>query len=160
MTSDQAGKRVEFLREVVPALPRLAILANIGNPNAVLEMGEVQTAARTLGLEAATFEIRRSEDIAPSFEALKGRTQAIYIVTDPLTNANRLLINNLSLGARLPTMYNGWEIVVETGGLMSYGPNIPDLYRRAAEFVDRFCAGRSRETFPLSSQPNSNSSTI
>ena len=107
MTSDLAGKRVELLREVVPALRRLAILANVGNPNAVLEMGEVQTAARTLGLKAVTFEIRRAEDIAPAFEVLKGRTEAIYVVTDPLTNANRLRINTLALGARLPTMCNG-----------------------------------------------------
>jgi putative tryptophan/tyrosine transport system substrate-binding protein len=149
MTSDLAGKRVELLREVVPALRQLAILANVGNPNAVLEMGEVQTAARTLGLEAATFEIRRSEDIAPSFEALKVRTEAIYVVTDPLTNANRLRINTLALGARLPTIYNGREIVIETGGLMSYGPNIPDLYRRAAEFVDKVLRGTKPADIPI-----------
>jgi putative ABC transport system substrate-binding protein len=102
-----------------------------------------------LGLGAATFKIRRSEDIAPSFEALKGRTEAIYVVTDPLTNANRLRINTLALGARLPTMYNGREIVVETGGLMSYGPNIPDLYRRAAEFVDKVLRGTKPADIPV-----------
>jgi putative ABC transport system substrate-binding protein len=149
MTSDLAGKRVELLRQVVPALRQLATLTNVGNPNAVLEMGEVQTAARTLGLEATTFEIRRAGDIAPAFEALKGRTEAIYVVTDPLTNANRLRINTLALGARLPTMYNGREIVIETGGLMSYGPNIPDLYRRAAEFVDKILRGTKPADIPV-----------
>jgi putative tryptophan/tyrosine transport system substrate-binding protein len=149
MTSDLAGKRVELLRQVVPALRQLAILANVGNPNAVLEMGEVQRAAGTLGLDAVTFEIRRAEDVAPAFEAFKGRTQAVYVVTDPLTNSNRLRINTLALGARLPTMYNGREVVAETGGLMSYGPNIPDLYRRAAEFVDRILRGAKPADIPV-----------
>ena len=84
--TDLAGKRLELLREVVPGLRRLAIMANVGNPAAVLEMGEVQAAARTLGLEVATFEIRRAEDIAPAFEALKGRAEALYVVGDPLVD--------------------------------------------------------------------------
>jgi putative ABC transport system substrate-binding protein len=149
MTSDLAGKRIQLLREVVPSLRRLAILANVGNPNAVLEMREVQTAARILGLETAAFEIRRAEDIAAAFEALKGRAEAIYVVTDPLTHTYRLRINTLALGARLPTMYNGRDIVIETGGLMSYGPNIPDLYRRAAEFVDKILRGAKPKEIPV-----------
>ena len=104
--TDLAGKRLELLREVVPGLRRLAIMANVGNPAAVLEMGEVQAAARTLGLEVATLEIRRAEDIAPAFEALKGRADALYVVTDPLVNTNRIRINTLALGARLPTMHS------------------------------------------------------
>ena len=79
-----AGKRLELLREVVPGLRRLAIVVNVGNPVGVLEMGEVQAVARTLGLEVVTSEIRRAEDIAPAFEALKGRAEALYVVTDPL----------------------------------------------------------------------------
>ena len=81
---DLAGKRLELLREVVPGLRRLAIMANVGYPAAVLEMGEVQAAARTLGLEVTRFEIRRAEDIAPAFEALKGRADALYVCSDPL----------------------------------------------------------------------------
>ena len=103
-TTDLAGKRLELLREVVPGLRRLAIMANVGNPAAVLEMGEVQAAARTLGLEVVTFEIRRAEDIAPAFEALKGRADALYVCADPLVITNRIRINTLALGARLPTM--------------------------------------------------------
>jgi len=76
-SNDTAGKRVELLREVVPSLRRLAILANVGNPFSVLELGEAQAAARALGLEVDTLEIRRPEDIAPAFEALKGRAQAL-----------------------------------------------------------------------------------
>jgi putative tryptophan/tyrosine transport system substrate-binding protein len=114
----------------------LAILTNIGNPGAVLDMGEVQAAARTLGLEPASLEIRRAEDIAPAFEALIGHADALYLATDPLVVANRIRINTLALAARLPTIYNSREYV-EAGGLMSYGPNFPDLFRRAAGYVDK-----------------------
>ena len=97
--TDLAGKRVELLREVVPGLRRMAIMANVGAPAAVVEIGEVQAAARTVGLEVATSEIRRAEDIAPAFEALKGRAEALYVAADPLINSNRLRINILALGA-------------------------------------------------------------
>ena len=107
-------------------------MANVGSPIGVLEMREVQAAARTLGLEVVALEIRRAEDIAPAFEALKGRADALYVGTDPLVNTNRIRINTLALGARLPTMH-GIREQVEAGGLMSYGPNFPDLFRRAAD---------------------------
>ena len=87
--SDIAGKRLELLREVVPGLRRLAIMANVGNPAAVLEMGEVQAAAARSALKSTTLEIRRAEDIAPAFEALKGRADALYVCADPLVNTNR-----------------------------------------------------------------------
>ena len=146
--TDLAGKRLELLREVVPGLRRLAIMANVGNPAAVLEMGEVQAAARTLGLEVATLEIRRAEDIAPAFEALKGRADALYVCGDPLVNTNRIRINTLALGARLPTMYGSREYV-EAGGLMSYGPNFPDLFRRAADYVDKILRGAKPADIPV-----------
>ena len=146
--TDLAGKRLELLREVVPGLRRLAIMANVGNPAAVLEMREVQAAARTLGLDATTLEIRRAEDIAPAFEALKGRAEALYVVGDPLVNTNRIRINTLALGARLPTMY-GIREYVEAGGLMSYGPNFPDLFRRAADYVDKILRGAKPADLPV-----------
>ena len=123
-------------------------MANVGNPAAVLEMGEVQAAARTLGLEVATLEIRRAEDIAPAFEALKGRAEALYVCTDPLVNTNRIRINTLALGARLPTMH-GFREYVEAGGLMSYGPNFPDLFRRAADYVDKILRGAKPADIPV-----------
>ena len=147
--TDLAGKRLELLREVVPGLRRLAIMANVGNPGAVLEMGEVQAAARTLGLEVATLEIRRAEDIAPAFEALKGRAEALYVCGDPLVNANRIRINTLALGARLPTMLRLFGSIVEAGGLMSYGPNFPDLFRRAADYVDKILRGAKPADIPV-----------
>jgi putative tryptophan/tyrosine transport system substrate-binding protein len=146
--TETAGKRLELLREVIPGLGRLAILANVGSPNPVLEMGEVQTAARTLGLEVITLEIRRGEDIAPAFEALKGRAEALYVVVDPLLNTHRIRINTLVLAARLPTMHTLRE-QVEAGGLMSYGANFPDLFRRAADFVDKILRGAKPADLPV-----------
>ena len=99
--SDTAGKKLEFLREIVPGLRRLAIIANVGNPGSVMDMREAQAAARTLGLMVTTSEIRRAEDIAPAFETLKGRADAIYVSPDPLLNTNRTRINILAAGARL-----------------------------------------------------------
>jgi putative ABC transport system substrate-binding protein len=130
--SDTAGKRLELLREVIPNLRRVAILANVGNPFSVLELGEAQAAARALGLEVNALEIRRSEDIGPAFDALKGRAEALYVCPDGLVNANRIRINISALGLRLPTMH-GLRDYVEAGGLMSYGANYPDLFRRSAE---------------------------
>ena len=146
--TDLAGKRLEFLREVVPGLRRLAIMANVGYPAAVLEMGEVAAAARTLGLDAAASEIRRAEDIAAAFEALTGRAEALYVVLDPLTNTNRVRINTLALGARLPTMH-GFREFVEAGGLMSYGADLLDLYRRAADYVDKILRGTKPADIPV-----------
>ena len=104
-SADIAGKRIELLRTVVPSLRRLAIMANIASSIGALEMREVQAAAHTLGLEVITLEIRRAEDIAPAIERLKGGADALYVVTEPLVNTNRVQINNLALGARLPTLH-------------------------------------------------------
>jgi putative tryptophan/tyrosine transport system substrate-binding protein len=146
--ADLAGKRLELLREVIPALRRLAILANVSNPNAVPETGEVRAAARTFGLEVAMCEVRRSEDIAPAFEALiKDRSEALYVLGDALLTTNRVRINTLALGARLPTVAN--REFVELGGLMSYGPNFPDLHRRAAEYAGRILRGAKPADLPV-----------
>jgi putative ABC transport system substrate-binding protein len=114
-TADLAGKRLELLRSVVPGLRRLAILGVAGSANSTLEMSEVQAAARTLSLEIAPFEIRRAEDIAPAFEALKGRADALYVCSSPPLTTNRIRINSLALGARLPTMHGLREFTVAGG---------------------------------------------
>jgi putative tryptophan/tyrosine transport system substrate-binding protein len=146
--TDLAGKRLELLREVVPGLQRLAIMANVDLPSAEMEMGGVQTAARTLGLQVVPAEIRRAEDIAPAFEGLKSRADALYVVGDALVITHRIRINTLALTARLPTIYYFREYV-EVGGLMSYGPNIPDLFRRAAEYVDKILRGAKPADIPV-----------
>jgi len=147
--ADTAAKRLEVLREVVPGLRRLAILGNIANPGAVLDMREAQAAASAVGLEVTTFEIRRAEDIAPALEALiKGGAHALYVPSDPLMNTNRIRINTLALAARLPTMH-GARDYVEARGLMSYGPSIVDQYRRAADYVDKVLRGTKPGDIPV-----------
>jgi putative ABC transport system substrate-binding protein len=145
---DLAGKRVGLLREVVPSLRRLAIIANIGNPGAVLEMGEVRAAARTLGLDATAVEIQRVEDIAPAFDALQGHADALYICSDALMAGNFGRINTLALGLRLPTTQGSREYL-EAGGLISYGPNIADLFRRAGDYVDKILRGAKPADLPV-----------
>jgi putative ABC transport system substrate-binding protein len=147
-STDIAAKRLELLREVIPHLRRLAIIADITNPASTLEVGQIQAAAGAWGLEVNTLEIRRAEDIAPAFEALDGRADAIYLPTAPLVLTNRIRINTLALGARLPTMYSGQEYV-ESAGLMSYGPSRPDLFRRAAEYVDKILRGTKPGDIPV-----------
>jgi putative ABC transport system substrate-binding protein len=146
--TDTASKRIELFREMVPGLHRLAIMGNVGNLAVELELSEVQSTARALGLEAAAFELRRAEDIAPAFDALKGRADALYVCGDPLVLTNRIRVNTLAQGARLPTMYLLGEYV-EAGGLMSYGPSIPDLYRRAADYVDKILRGAKPADIPV-----------
>ena len=143
-----AGKKLEFLREAVPHLHRLAIMANVGNPASVLEMGEAQAVARKLGLEVTTSEIRRANDFAPAFKALRERVDALYVCPDPLMNTNRTGVNILAVGVRLPTMH-GVREYVEAGGLMFYGPNIPDQFRRVADIVDKILRGTKPGDIPV-----------
>ena len=147
-STDLASKRLELLREVIPGLRRLAVLANAGYPAAVAEIGEIQAAARTFGFEVAIPEIRRGEDIAPAFETLKGQTQALYVAPDPLTFTHRVQINSLALGARLAVISFAKEYV-EAGALMSYGPNYVDLFRKAAEYVDKILRGAKPGDLPV-----------
>jgi len=148
MVTDVASKRLELLREVVPSLRRLAILANIGSPAVVLEMREVQSAAGVLGLEVVTSEIRQSKDIAAAFNALKSGVEALYVCTDPVVFTNVTAINILAAAARVPTMHDRREYV-EAGGLMSYGTNFPDLFRRAGDYVDKVLRGAKPAEIPI-----------
>ena len=145
---DVAGKRLQLLKEAVPGLRRLAMMANAGYPDAVNEVGEVKTAARTLGLEVATLEIRQAEDIAPAFEAIKDRAEALYVLGDALTNANRARIITFALTARLPMILNTRDWV-QAGSLMSYGPSFPAVLRRAAEYVDKILHGAKPGDLPV-----------
>jgi ABC-type uncharacterized transport system substrate-binding protein len=142
--TDVAGKRLELLREILPGLRRLAILTNIGNSGAMLEAREVEATARTLGLETVTPDVQRAEDIAAALESLKDRVEALYVIADPLITTSRIRINTLALRARIPTMHSLREFV-EVGGLMSYGPNMLDQFRRVADIVDKILRGRALE---------------
>jgi putative tryptophan/tyrosine transport system substrate-binding protein len=146
--TDLVGKRLDLLRAFIPGLGRLAILGNAEYPAAVLEMDEVQEAAHKLGLDTSILEIRHPEDIDTVFDAFRGRAQALYVVADPLTGSNRARVNTAALNARLPTMH-GIREYTETGGLISYGPSISDLFRRAAEFVDKILRGARPADLPV-----------
>jgi putative tryptophan/tyrosine transport system substrate-binding protein len=146
--ADLDGKRIELLREIVPRLSRLGVLANVDYPAAALEMNEVQAAARTLGLEVVIFEVRSGKDIELGFEALKDKADAVFLVGDPLMSSNRSRINTLALATRLPTIYVQREYV-DAGGLISYGANFPDMFRRAAELVDEILRGAKPADIPV-----------
>jgi len=146
--AELTGKPLELLREVVPQLHRLAIMFDVGNPQPALEMDETQAAARTLGLEVASLEIRRAEDIAPAFKALKPPADALYVAVDQLVVANLTQILTLAFGARLPTMFSTREFV-KAGALMPYGPSYSDLSRHAAEYVDKILRGTKPGDIPV-----------
>jgi ABC-type uncharacterized transport system substrate-binding protein len=146
--TDLVGKRLELLRELIPGLSRLAVMANVESPAAAPEVREFETTARQLGFDVTTMELRRAEDIARRFETLPSQTQALYVVSDALVATNQLRINTLALGARLPTMHFLREYV-ESAGLMSYGPNYPDLFRRAADIVNKILRGAKPADLPV-----------
>ena len=150
---DLAGGRLEILHEIVAGLRRLAILANVDFAESVLEMGEVEAAARKLGIEVAKLEIRKAEDIAPAFETLQRQADALYVVVDGLVSANRTRIFTLATSARLPTIVNTREHA-EAGALMSYGPNFHALFRRAAEYVDKILRGAKPGDLPIEQPTN------
>jgi putative tryptophan/tyrosine transport system substrate-binding protein len=146
--TDLAAKRLQVFSEAVPGVSRLAILANVRSPAVLLDMGEVQAAARTLGIEVVSAELQREDEIALLLEALRGRAQALYVVNDPLVDSNRDRINAAALSARLPTMYGSREHV-EAGGLMSYGADFTDMFRRSAVLVDKILRGAAPAGLPV-----------
>jgi putative ABC transport system substrate-binding protein len=145
---DTAGKRIELLHEMVPGLRRLAILSNSGNPAVALERDAAQTEARDISLEVIRADFRRAEDIAPAIEALNGRADALYVCVDPLMIANRVRINGLALAAKLLVVHS-YRDNLEGGGLISYGPDVLDLYRRAAGLVDKILRGTRPADIPV-----------
>jgi putative ABC transport system substrate-binding protein len=147
-SADLPGKRLELLRGVAPNLRRVAVMANVGSRIGVLEMGEVRDAGSKLGLDVVPLEVRRTDDIGPVLESVKDKVDALYVVTDPLLNTNRVSINSLAIADRLPTIH-GEKAYVEAGGLMSYGANYPDLFRRAAEQVDKILRGAKPGDIPV-----------
>jgi putative tryptophan/tyrosine transport system substrate-binding protein len=146
--TDLASKRVDLLHEIVPKLSDLAILGNVEIPQILLEMHEVETAAQKFNLKVIRLEVRRAEDFAPALASLNGRAQALYVCADPLTVLNRMSINTLASAARLPTMYGIRDDVV-AGGLMSYGADFADQFRRAADLTDKILRGVKPGDIPV-----------
>jgi putative ABC transport system substrate-binding protein len=145
---DYGGKQVDLLREIIPGFRRVGVIANSGSPGALSEMRAFEAAARTQGLAIVSFGIRTPEDIAAAFEALKGKVDALDVVPDPLASNNRLRLITLALAARIPAIYGSREYP-EAGGLMSFGPNLPDLYRRAADLLDKILRGTKPADIPV-----------
>jgi putative ABC transport system substrate-binding protein len=146
--NELAGKRLEFARELVPQLRRLAIMFNVGNAQPVLEMGETQAAARMLGLDVVPLVIQRAEDIAPAFAGLKSRADALYVAVDQLMVANRTNILTSAIGTRLPTIFSTRDFV-KAGALMSYGPSYTERFGRAADYVDKILHGAKPGDLPV-----------
>lgn len=144
---DLASKRLGILHEFLPSLRRLGIVANVGYPPTLLEVEQLRQAARSVDLEPVLFGIRRPQDIYLGFQSWNS-TQALYVIGDSLTTANRIQISAFALAMRLPTIFSGREFA-DAGGLMSYGPNFPDLFRRAAVYVDKILRGAKPADIPV-----------
>jgi putative ABC transport system substrate-binding protein len=146
--TDLAGNRLELLRDIAPTIRRVAVLGNINALNVLLEMDQVGASAKKLGLEVSRLDIKKADDIAAGIEALKGKVDALYVCTDPLITTHRTDINTMAISQKLPTVFAFREYVT-SGGLMSYGPNFPDLFRRAGDFVDKILRGAKPADIPV-----------
>ena len=147
-STDLAGKRIELLMEAISTLHRFAILAYVDYAGTMLDVGAIHTASKSVGLEVVTVPIHRAKDIEPALASLDPQFQAMYVPPNILVNTNRILINKLAQERRLPTMHGFREYVV-SGGLMSYGPNTANLFRRAAEYVDKILQGAKPIDLPV-----------
>jgi putative tryptophan/tyrosine transport system substrate-binding protein len=145
---ETAGKRLEMLREILPNLRQVGILGNVANAGAATELKVAQDAAHKLNLDTITLEIRRGEDIPAAIASLGGGAGALYVCVDPVVNSNRVRINALALDALLPVVHS-FRDNVEAGGLISYGPDILVMYRRAADFVDKILRGTKPGDIPV-----------
>ena len=146
--AEMGGKRLELFREIVPGLRRLAIMFDGGYAGSVSESGDVQAIARKLGLEVALHEARRTEDFASVFETIEGQADALYVVENALMVSNRALIVMLALKKHLPITFATGDSA-RAGALMAYGPDIPALFRGAAEQVDKILRGTSPGDLPV-----------
>jgi putative ABC transport system substrate-binding protein len=145
--ADGAGKRVELLREAVPGLRRLGLMASV-NPLSALEVREVEAVAAKLGIEVVAREVRSTSDIAPAFDAFNGHADALYVANSEFLGANRMRVMTLALGMRLPAIFSN-RAWIEAGGLMSFGASFLDGFRRSAELVDKILRGTKPADIPV-----------
>ena len=149
IVSELAPKRLELIREIVPALGRIAVLANMSNDAVRRDWGEIETAARSLGVQSQLLDLRKSDALGPMFDdATARRVDALVVVIDTITLANQQRIVDLAMKHRLPAIYSAREFV-DAGGLTSYGVSYPDLYRRAATYVDKILKGNKPDDLPV-----------
>jgi putative ABC transport system substrate-binding protein len=149
ITLDTEGKRLELLREVMPRLSHVAVIFNSVNPFNVLSMQQAHTAARSLGIELNAHDARKPEDLDAAFVAIqKERPDALIIEPDRMFLYSRQRLMDFVTEQRLPNV-NGYRELVEAGGLISYGPNFEDMFRRAAYFVDEILKGAKPSDLPV-----------
>jgi putative ABC transport system substrate-binding protein len=149
LNTELGGKRLELFKEAVPRLARVAVIYDPGSPNHVLQLKEVQTAARPLGLTVRSWEVRDADGLDRVFAALnKDRPDGLYVLASTLMYVNEKRTVGFALKNRLPSMYNRRE-AVDAGGLMSYGADLADSYRRVAYFVDRILKGAKPADLPV-----------
>ena len=143
------GKRLEIFKELVPAIGRLALMWNPASPSGQLRLKDAQLAAARLGVILQSFEVRDAKDLDGAFAAMiKERMTALMVLADPLTVSNRQRIVALATSNRLPAMYAFLEFA-RVGGLIAYGPNVPELLRRAANYVDKLLKGAKPAELPV-----------
>ena len=147
--TDLMAKRVELLRDMVPGLSRVGALLNMSNASQPPQWTEVDNTARTIGIQSQLFDVRKVADLAPAFENASNQQIGAFVVgIDALTQENQKLIIELAVKHRLPAIYPSREFV-DVGGLITYGVNYPDLYRRAATFVDKILKGSKPSDLPV-----------
>jgi putative tryptophan/tyrosine transport system substrate-binding protein len=145
---DLNSKRLELLRDIMPTIRRVAALINTSNLGASEEVIGIRTAAASLHIEAEVLEIRTADEIELALARIKGRAEALYVFSEPLTNANKYQIIKVANAAKIPTIF-GFREFVDAGGLISYGPSFIDLFRRAAEFTDKILRGTKPADIPV-----------
>jgi putative ABC transport system substrate-binding protein len=148
MAPELGSKRLELLKETVPKISRVAVLWHPRGAGR-LEWQQTEAAARRLGVTLQSYEVRNADDVARALEAMtKKRPDAVIMFFDPLTSGYRVIISDFALKHRLPTIFGAREFAA-AGGLMSYGPNIPELFRRAAVYVDKILKGAKPRDLPI-----------
>ena len=143
-----ASKRLELIRDIIPNFRRMAALVHINAPGAEQEMTAIRAASAKLNIVANILEIQRADDIEAAMAAPASQTDALYVYSEPLTNANRSTIIKAATAARIPTIF-GFREFVDAGGLISYGPNFIDLFARAGEFADKILRGATPADMPI-----------
>ena len=144
-----SGKQLELLKEIIPKLARLAVLGNANEPGNAQALSEAEVAAGALGVRILNFDVRGAQEVATAFRvAVEKRADALLVLSSPIATSQRNQIAQLAVKARLPAMYQVSESV-ETGGLMTYGVSVPDLWRRSASYVDKILKGSKPSELPV-----------
>jgi putative ABC transport system substrate-binding protein len=147
--SELSSKRLELLRDIIPNLHRLAALVNSNYSGAAQEINGIRTATAKFNFETSILEVRTADDIEAAMAILHShQTDALYVWSEPLTNANKSKIITAATAAKIPTIF-GFREFVDAGGLISYGPNFIDLFTRAAEFTDKILRGATPADMPI-----------